>query len=57
LQIPFDEMAKQHATTLKSEAYSVSKYANVIWGGDWSIKIFCGQFNQDVIWEIDPSHV
>jgi hypothetical protein len=30
----FQQMAKQHATTLKSEAYSMSKEENVIWGDD-----------------------
>jgi hypothetical protein len=29
------QMAKQHTTTLRSEAYSVGKLANVIWGDDW----------------------
>jgi hypothetical protein len=32
------QMAKQHATTLKSEAYSVGKLANVIWGEDWDVE-------------------
>jgi len=33
-------MAKQHATILKSKAYSVGKLANVIWGDDWDAKYF-----------------
>ncbi len=28
------QMAKQHATTLRFEAYSMGKLANVIWGDD-----------------------
>jgi hypothetical protein len=32
-------MAKQHQTTLKtSEAYSMGKLANGIWGEDWDAK-------------------
>jgi hypothetical protein len=33
-------MAKQHATTLRFEAYLVGKLANVIWGDDWDAKHF-----------------
>jgi hypothetical protein len=33
-------MVKQHASTLKFEAYSVGKLANVIWGDDWDAKYF-----------------
>jgi hypothetical protein len=33
-------MAKQHATTLKFEAYSMGKLAIVIWGDDWDAKYF-----------------
>jgi hypothetical protein len=33
-------MAKQHATTLTSEAYLVGRLANVIWGDDWDAKYF-----------------
>jgi hypothetical protein len=33
-------MAKQHATTLKSKAYSVGKLANAIWGENWDAKYF-----------------
>jgi len=33
-------MAKQHTTTLKFEAYSVGKLANVIWGDNWGVKYF-----------------
>jgi hypothetical protein len=31
-------MAKQHTTTLKSEAYLVGMLVNVIWGDDWDAK-------------------
>jgi hypothetical protein len=43
-------MAKQHATTLRSKAYSMGRLANVIWvmigmhNVLWTI-------NKDVIWE------
>jgi hypothetical protein len=34
-------MTKQHATTLRSKAYSVGRLANVIWGEDyWDAKYF-----------------
>jgi hypothetical protein len=33
-------MAKQHATTLKFEAYLVGKLANVVWGDDWDVEYF-----------------
>jgi hypothetical protein len=33
-------MVKQHATTLRSEAYLVGKQKNVIWGEDWDAKYF-----------------
>jgi len=33
-------MAKQHATTLRSEAYSMGKLTNVIWGDDWDAEYF-----------------
>ncbi len=33
-------MAKQHTTTLRSEAYSMNKLANVIWGDDWDVEYF-----------------
>ncbi len=33
-------MAKQHATTLRFEAYSMGRLANVIWGDDWDVKYF-----------------
>ncbi len=33
-------MAKQHATTLKSKAYSMGKLANVIWGDDQDVEYF-----------------
>jgi hypothetical protein len=33
-------MAKQHATTLKSKAYSVGRLTNFIWGDDWDAKYF-----------------
>jgi hypothetical protein len=33
-------MAKQHATTLKSETYLMGKLANVIWGEDWDVEYF-----------------
>jgi len=32
--------AKQHAITLKSEAYSVGRLVNVIWGDDWDAEYF-----------------
>jgi hypothetical protein len=32
----------------------MGKPVNVIWGENWDAKYFCGQFNQDVIWENDP---
>jgi hypothetical protein len=31
-------MAKKNVTTLKFEAYSVGKQANVIWGDDWDVE-------------------
>jgi len=31
-------MAKQHITTLRSEAYLVGKLVNVIWGDDWDVE-------------------
>jgi hypothetical protein len=34
------QMAKQHATTLRFEAYSMGKLANVICGDDWDAKYF-----------------
>jgi hypothetical protein len=33
-------MAKQHATTLRFEAYLVGKFTNVIWGENWDAKYF-----------------
>jgi hypothetical protein len=33
-------MAKQHATTLRSKAYSMGKLENVVWGDDWDAKYF-----------------
>jgi hypothetical protein len=33
-------MAKQHATTLRFEAYLVGKLTNVIWGEDWDAEYF-----------------
>jgi hypothetical protein len=33
-------MAKQHATTLKSEAYSMDRLENVIWDDDWDAKYY-----------------
>ncbi len=33
-------MVKQHATTLRSEAYLVGMHKNVIWGEDWDAKYF-----------------
>jgi hypothetical protein len=33
-------MAKQHATTLRFEAYLMGKLADVIWGKNWDIKYF-----------------
>jgi len=33
-------MAKEHATTLRFEAYLVGKLANVIWGDDWDVEYF-----------------
>jgi hypothetical protein len=33
-------MAKQHATTLRFEAYSVGRLANVIRGENWDVKYF-----------------
>ncbi len=33
-------MAKQHATTLGSKAYSVGRLTNVIWVEDWDVKYF-----------------
>jgi hypothetical protein len=33
-------MAKQHATTLRFETYSMGKLANVIWGDDWEAEYF-----------------
>jgi hypothetical protein len=33
-------MAKQHAISLKFEAYSVDRLANVIWGDDQDEKYF-----------------
>jgi hypothetical protein len=33
-------MAKQHATTLKFESYSMGGLANVIWGVDWDVEYF-----------------
>jgi hypothetical protein len=33
-------MAKQHATTLRFEAYLVGKLTNVIWGEDWDVEYF-----------------
>jgi len=40
LQIPLKQMAKQHTTTLRSEAHSVGKLANVICNDDWDAKYF-----------------
>jgi hypothetical protein len=34
LQIPLRKMTKQHATTLRFEAYLMGKLTNVIWGDD-----------------------
>ncbi len=34
------QMAKQHATTLRFEAYSVGRLTNVKWGDDWDAKYF-----------------
>jgi hypothetical protein len=34
------QMAKQHATTLKSKACSMGRLANVIWGDHWDAKYF-----------------
>jgi hypothetical protein len=34
------QMAKQHVTTLKLEAYSMGKQTNVIWRDDWDAKYF-----------------
>jgi hypothetical protein len=31
-------MTKQHATTLRFEAYLMGKLTNVIWGDDWDVK-------------------
>jgi len=33
-------MVKQHATTLKFEAYLVARQKNVIWGENWDAKYF-----------------
>jgi hypothetical protein len=33
-------MAKQHATTLKFEAYLMGRLANVMWGDDWDVEYF-----------------
>ncbi len=33
-------MAKQHATTLRSKAYSMNRLGNVIWGEDWDVDYF-----------------
>ncbi len=33
-------MATQHATTLRSKAYSMGKLANAIWGDEWDAKYF-----------------
>jgi hypothetical protein len=33
-------MAKQHTTTLRFEAHSTGKLANVIWGDDWDVEYF-----------------
>ncbi len=33
-------MAKQHATTLRSKAYSMDRPENVIWGEDWDVEYF-----------------
>jgi hypothetical protein len=33
-------MAKQHATTLRFEAYLVGRLTNVIWGDDWDVEYF-----------------
>jgi hypothetical protein len=33
-------MTKQHATTLRSKAYSVGRLANVKWGENWDVKYF-----------------
>jgi hypothetical protein len=33
-------MAKQHAITLRSKAYSMGRLANVIWGEEWDAKYF-----------------
>ncbi len=34
------QLAKQHTTNLKSEAYSMCKLTNVMWGDDWDVKYF-----------------
>ncbi len=33
-------MTKQHATTLKFEAYLMGRLTNVIWGDDWDVEYF-----------------
>jgi len=33
-------LAKQHATTLRSEAYLVGRFTNVIWDDDWDVEYF-----------------
>ncbi len=49
-------MAKQHATTLRSKAYSMDGLENVIWGEDWDVEYFANN-STDVIWETNPWHV
>jgi hypothetical protein len=34
------QMAKQHATTLRFKVDSVDRLVNVIWGDDWDVKYF-----------------
>ncbi len=34
------QFAKQHAITLKFEAYSMGRLVNVIWGDDWDVEYF-----------------
>jgi hypothetical protein len=46
-------MAKQHATTLRSKAYSMDGLENVIWGEDWDVEYFANN-STDVIWETNP---
>jgi hypothetical protein len=38
--------AKQHTTTLRSEAYLMGRLVKVIWGDDWDAKYFVNNSNK-----------